>query len=412
MSFESFVALRYLLARRGQAFISVISVISMLGVALGVAALIVVLGVMNGMSTDMRDKILGVNAHLVVASADSRIPDYIALSQQAAGVEGVTGVTPFVYYEVMLSTRQGVKGVVLRGIDPDSASDVLTLSRDINQGSLEELKPGVGPAGPPGIIIGSELAGRLGLRRGSLVNLLSPAGKRTAAGFAPTVKIFRVVGVFKTGMYEYDSSLAYVTIPAAQDLLDLGGDVVSGLELRVDNVDRATEIGKAVKDAVGGFPLYVRSWQEMNANLFAALKLEKVGMFVILVMIVLVGSFSIVTTLVMLVMEKTRDIAILMSMGATREHIRRIFTLQGMIIGVAGTVLGFALGLTLCWLLEKYQFIELPKGIYSMDHLPVLLDWVDMVIIGASALGLCFLATIYPARQASKLTPAEALRYE
>jgi lipoprotein-releasing system permease protein len=411
MSFESFVALRYLLARRGQAFISVISVISILGVALGVAALIVVLGVMNGMSTDMRDKILGVNAHLVVASAEAKIPDYQALGAKVAEVEGVTGVTPFVYYEVMLSTRHGVKGAVLRGIDPDSARDVLTLSRDLNQGSLEDLRLGARP-GPPGIIIGSELAARLSVRKGSLVNMLSPAGKRTAAGFTPTVKVFRVAGVFKTGMYEYDSSLAYVDIPAAQDLLGLKDDVVSGLELRVSDVDRATEIGKGVREVVGGYPFYVRSWQEMNANLFAALKLEKVGMFVILVMIVLVGSFSIVTTLVMLVMEKTRDIAILMSMGATRESIRRIFTMQGMIIGVAGTVLGYALGLTLCWLLQKYQFIELPKGIYSMDHLPVLLDWLDMTLIGVSALTLCFLATIYPARQAARLVPAEALRYE
>ncbi|NJB68871.1 lipoprotein-releasing system permease protein [Desulfobaculum xiamenense] len=412
MSFESFIALRYLIARRGQAFISVISVISILGVALGVAALIVVLGVMNGMSTDMRDKILGVNAHLVVSSVDGRIPDRAETSRRAASVKGVTGVTPFVYYEVMLSTRQGVKGVVLRGIDPASAGTVLSLARDMNQGALEDLVSGYGPDGPPGIIIGDELAKRLGLARGSLVNLLSPAGKRTSAGYVPTVRIFRVVGVFKTGMYEYDSSLAYVTIPAAQELLSLGDDVVNGLELRVDDVDRATQIGREVSQAVGGYPFYVRSWQEMNANLFAALKLEKVGMFVILVMIVLVGSFSIVTTLVMLVMEKTRDIAILMSMGATRESVRRIFMLQGMIIGVAGTALGYALGLTLCWLLQKYQFIELPKGIYSMDHLPVLLEWLDMVIIGISALGLCFIATIYPARQASRLMPAEALRHE
>lgn len=409
MSFESFVALRYLIARRGQAFISVISVISILGVALGVAALIVVLGVMNGMSTDMRDKILGVNAHLVIASVDAKIHNPAVISEKASEVQGVTGVTPFVYYEAMLSTRHGVKGVALRGIDPTTASSVLSLSRDIFEGKLSDLNV---QSGPPGIILGSELAGRLGVRKGALVNLLSPAGKRTAAGFVPTVKIFRVAGVFKTGMFEYDSSLAYTSLPAARALMNLEDDVVSGFELRVNDVDRASEIGKEVNTAIGGFPFYTRSWQEMNANLFAALKLEKVGMSVILIMIVLVGSFSIVTTLVMLVMEKTRDIAILMSMGATRKSIRRIFMLQGMIIGFAGTVLGYALGLGLCFLLQRYQFIELPKGIYSMDHLPVLLDWVDMTLIGISAMVLCFVATLYPARQAARLLPAEALRYE
>ncbi|BBD07053.1 lipoprotein-releasing ABC transporter permease subunit [Desulfovibrio ferrophilus] len=413
MSFERFIAMRYLFARRKQAFISVISLISILGVAIGVASLIVVLGVMNGMSTDLRDKILGVNAHLLVGSVDNSIADYRMLTETALTVEGVTGVMPFLYSEVMLSTRHGVKGVVLRGINPADAANVLTLDKDMLEGKLAHLTGGYGPSGgPPGIVLGKELAQRLGVRRGSLVNMLTPSGMTTAAGFKPKVQTVRVVAVFKTGMYEYDASLAYVSIPTAQRLMGFKTDTVSGLELKVDDVDRADEIGQLLKDKVGGFPLYVRNWKEMNENLYAALALEKLAISVILVMIVLVGSFSIVTTLVMLVMEKTRDIAILMSMGATRKSVRAIFMLQGMIIGVAGTVAGFALGLTLCFLLQRFQFITLPKGIYSLDYLPVLLEWPDLVAIGVSALVLCFLATVYPARQASKLTPAEALRYE
>jgi len=413
MSFERFVAMRYLFARRKQAFISVISLISILGVAIGVASLIVVLGVMNGMSIDLRDKILGVNAHLLIGSVDASIPDYADLKATALKVEGVTGAMPFVYSEVMLSTRHGVKGVVLRGIDPADASGVLTLDKDMIEGSMADLSGGFGPAGgPPGIVVGRELAQRLGVRRGSLVNMLTPSGMSTAAGFKPKVQIVRVVAVFKTGMYEYDSSLAYVTIPTAQDLLGYKADSVSGIELRVADVDRADVVGAKIKETIGGFPLYVRDWKEMNENLYAALALEKLAISVILVMIVLVGSFSIVTTLVMLVMEKTRDIAILMSMGATKKTIRNIFMLQGTIIGLAGTTAGFALGLTLCFLLKRYQFITLPKGIYSLDYLPVLLEWQDLVAIGVSAMALCFLATVYPARQASRLTPAEALRYE
>ena len=409
MSFPLFVARRYLLARRKQAFISVISLISVLGVALGVASLIVVLGVMNGFSEDLRSKILGVNAHVLVSSVGQGMEDYAAMGRKAAALPGVVGVTPFIYSEVMASTTQGVKGVVLRGIDPATAETVLSLSNSLEEGSLEAL---AAAEGPPRIIVGRELADRLGLRLNSLLNLLSPTGRTSAAGFTPKVSTFRVAGVFKTGLYEYDSSLAYVTMAAAQDLLGMKGDLATGLELKVADVERADKVADEVRAALGGFPLYVRNWKEMNANLFAALKLEKTAMAIILVMIVLVGSFSIITTLVMLVMEKTRDIAILRSMGASPAEIRNIFMLQGSIIGLVGTALGFVLGLAVCFLLKRYQFIELPHGVYSLDRLPVLLSWVDLVAIGISAFALCFLATLYPARQAARLNPAEALRHE
>ena len=408
MSFELFVALRYLFSRRKQTFIYIISIMSILGVAIGVGALVVVLGVYNGLTTDMRDKILGANAHAIVMSyIPSAFENRSDLLDRVRSVKGVTGATPFIYTEVMLSAGGGVKGVVLRGIDPQSAPSVLSMLRQMRSGSAADLER----EGTPGLIIGEELAKRLGLGMGSRVNLLSPSGQKTTSGYAPRVRPFEVVGIFKTGMFEYDSSLGFVTLGASRDVLGLPENYLSGVELTVDDVYKADKISTLVSTELGS-PFYVRSWMEMNANLFAALKLEKIGMFILLAMVVLIGSFSIVTTLVMLVMEKTRDIAIIMSMGATSGMIRRIFMFQGTIIGVIGTLLGYALGLSLGWLLKRYQFIKLPENVYTLDHLPIIITLSDVLIIGASAMLLCFLATLYPARQASRLQPAEALRYE
>lgn len=409
MRFETFVALRYLFALRKQSFISVISLFAVCGVAIGVGALIVVIGVMNGFSTDLRDKILGVNSHILVTSIRGGIKDYRELADETMQVPGVVGVTPFVYSEVMLSTRNGVKGVVLRGIDPSTSDSVLSLSKDMIGGSIANLEV---DAGLPGIIIGSELAKRLGLTQGSEVNLLSPSGRSGAAGFTPKIKRFVVAGVFRTGMFEYDSSLGYVTIPAARRLLGFDGDIVSGLEISVNDVFNVEQITQSIRSKIGSFTVYVRHWQEMNANLFAALELEKTAMFIILAMIVLVGSFSIVTTLVMLVIQKTKDIAVLMSIGADASSIRRIFMLQGTFIGAAGTAIGFLIGVPLSLLLKKYQFIKLPSNVYPVDYLPVRLEVFDMAAIGLAAFLLCFLATIYPARRASALSPSDALRYE
>lgn len=409
MSFEFFVARRYLFSHRKQAFIYVISLMSIIGVALGVAALVVVLGVYNGLTTDMRDKILGANAHGIVLSY---IPDAFGknpgLRDEILRTPGVTGATPFIYTEVMLSSGDGVKGLMLRGVDPRTASGVLSMLKAIKKGSINGLETG---DGTPGIIIGEELAKHIGLGMGSRVNLLSPSGEKTTAGFQPRIRPFEVAGIFKTGMYEYDSSLAFVTLDAARELLGLDPGFLSGIEITVDDVYRADEITKELTDNIGN-PFYARSWMDMNANLFAALKLEKIGMFILLIMVVLIGSFSIVATLVMLVMEKTRDIAVMMSMGATRKMIRRIFMYQGTIIGFVGTMLGYALGLTVGYLLKRYQFIKLPENVYTLDHLPIIITVPDVLIIGGAAMLLCFLSTLYPARQASRLKPADALRYE
>lgn len=409
MSFELFIALRYLFSRRKETFIYIISLMSILGVALGVGALVVVLGVYNGFTTDIRDKILGANAHAIVMSRmPAKLDDYGPLLEKIRATPGVIGATPFLYAEVMLSSPHGVKGLVLRGIDPVSGPEVLGILSDMTAGSAAALD---GQSDMPGLIVGEELARRLGLSVGSRLNLLSPAGQKTSTGFAPRIRPFVVVGVFKTGMFEYDSSLGFVSLSAAREVLGLPQNRISGIEVTVKDVYAADTVAQSIEKALGA-PFYVRHWMEMNANLFAALKLEKLGMFIILAMVVLIGSFSIVTTLVMLVMEKTRDIAILMSMGATRGMIRRIFMLQGTIIGVIGTLLGYVLGIGFAALLKRYQFIKLPQGVYTMDHLPVLLSVSDIAIVGGSALLLCFLATIYPARQAAGLEPAEALRYE
>tara|TARA_Y100001954_G_scaffold239636_1_gene317187 strand:- start:23443 stop:24672 length:1230 start_codon:yes stop_codon:yes gene_type:complete len=409
MRFETFVALRYLFALRKQSFISIISLFAICGVAIGVGALIVVIGVMNGFSHDLREKILGVNSHILVTSIRGGINDYREMAGAASSVKGVTGVTPFIYSEVMLSTRNGVKGVVLRGIDPGTSDSVLSLSKDMISGDIANLEVN---GDVPGIIVGAELARRLGLSQGSEVNLLSPSGRSGSAGFTPKIRRFVVAGVFRTGMFEYDSTLGYVTIPAARKLLGFKGDIVSGLEISVDDVYNVAAISEAIKQKVGSFTVYVRHWQEMNANLFAALELEKTAMFIILAMIVLVGSFSIVTTLVMLVIQKTKDIAVLMSVGADTASIRRIFMLQGTFIGATGTAIGFLIGVPLSLLLKKYQFIKLPSNVYPVDYLPVRLEFMDMAAIGVAAFMLCFLATIYPARRAAALSPSDALRYE
>ncbi len=409
MKFELFVALRYLFTLRRNNFISVISLFAVCGVAIGVAALIVVIGVMNGFSTDLRDKILGVNAHIIVTAYDGTLDNYHHMTDKIEKVSGVTGVTPFIYSEVMLSSGGGVKGVVLRGVDAETAKGVLSLPGDMVSGNVDCLTK---DSKLPEIVIGTQLAKRLGLVVGDTVNLLSPSGKRSAAGFTPKVRVFRVGGVFRTGMFEYDSSLAYISNKAAQKLLGFKRDFVSGLEIRLADVYAVDKIGKVLDKELSGYPVQIRNWQQMNANLFAALKLEKTAMFIILAMIVMVGSFSIITTLVMLVMQKTKDIAVLMSMGATSGSIRKIFMLQGTLIGLIGTTCGYLIGVPVALLLKKYQFIKLPSNVYPVDYLPVRMDLLDLTMIGVAAFLLCFLATLYPARQAAALEPAQALRYE
>jgi lipoprotein-releasing system permease protein len=277
------------------------------------------------------------------------------------------------------------------------------------RGSLDELGAG---GSPPPILLGDDLAGRLGLSLGDTLHMMSPSGEKSAAGFSPKIESFRLAGMFNTGMYEYDSSLAYVSISAAQSILGFERDLVTGLEVRLSDIYAAPSAAEAIEESVSEEPLTARTWMEMNQELFSALKLEKTAMGVILLIMIMVGSFSIVTTLIMLVMEKKQDIAVLMSMGAKPGNIKRIFIYQGTLIGAIGTAAGYALGLGISYSLEKYQFIKLPQDIYYLDHLPIQLAATDLTWIGIAALGLCFLATLYPASRAAKLEPARVLRYE
>lgn len=408
MRFDFYVALRYLFSKREQKFISVISWTAVLGVALGVGALVVVLGVMNGFTTDLRDKIIGATSHAVIFDGMGHVTPTEELLTAIRSVDGVIGATPFIYSELMVSSSTGGKGIVLRGIDPKSAVGTIGVLDKIVEGSVDGLEAS---DGLPGIIVGLDLAKRLALNVGSRVNMIAPSGQSTAAGYTPKVKPFRVVAIFSMGMFEYDSSLAFVSLPAAREILGWTTDVVTGIEVAVNDPNDAEIISERVVDTIRG-SFYVQTWMRMNANLFAALQLEKTAMSIILFLVVVVGAFSIITSLVMLVMEKTRDIAILMSLGAKRTTIRSIFVIEGLLIGLLGTSLGYILGLTACWLLKKYRFIKLPKGVYSLDYLPVLLHASDLVIIGVAAMLICFLATIYPARKAANLEPVSALRHE
>jgi len=408
MVFELFLGLRYLKAKRKQTFISVITLISVAGVMVGVMALVVVLSVMNGFRADLLSKILGVNSHLLVMSYDGAFPDYEALEKEVRETEGVVAASPFVYSQVMVNHAGKVSGAVYRGLDPETAGSVIGIETMLEADGLEELDRR--DRERPGMILGKQLARQIGARIGSEVSLISPQGKLTPMGRTPNNRTYRVVDLFDSGMYEYDASLAYVSLEEAQDFLGMG-DRVTGLEVRVENVDRSDEVASTLEKELG-YPFWTKDWKLMNRSLFAALKLEKITMFVILTMIVLVGALNIISTLVMVVMEKTRDMAILRAMGATARSIMVVFMLQGLLVGVVGTLAGLASGLGICHLLAKYRFITLPADVYYISTLPVRVEAWDVAFVALAAVGISFLATIYPSWYAARLNPVEALRYE
>lgn len=416
MPFELFVGLRYLKARRKQAFISLITLISIGGVALGVMALIVVLAVMSGFEHDLRAKILGTNAHLwVLRYGDRGIEEPAKTVTGIRGVPHVVAVSPFTYHQVMLSTDRGAGGAVLRGIDLDSAEEVTALTRnftEVDPARLKEPADGTGwRLDADGIIIGRALATNLNVGLGGRVNVISPFGNvLTPFGLAPRMRSFAVAGIFEMGMYEYDSTLAYVTIPASQQLFRLG-TAVTGIEVKLDDLYRAKEVGVEIQRRLG-FPYFTRDWMQMHRNLFAALKLEKIAMFIILAMIVLVAAFNIVSTLIMKVMDKGAEIGILKSIGANSRSIMGIFMVEGLVIGLVGTLLGTAAGAIICKLQETYKIVRLRGDVYLLDALPILMKGTDLVLIASAALILSFLATLYPSWQAARLDPVVAIRYE
>jgi lipoprotein-releasing system permease protein len=408
MSFELFFSLRYLKAKRKQGFISIITGISVLGIMIGVMALIVVLAVMNGFREDLMKKILGVNSHLLIMSYKGGITDIDEVVQKTLSVDGVVSATPFIYSQIMIKSYGNISGAILRGIDPHTAGSVIDIDSMIRGGSLDVLTDTQGIT--KGVILGSELSKQIGAVPGDIVTLVSPMGKLTPLGRVANEGRFEVKALFESGMYEYDNAMVYISLKDAQEFLSLG-DEVTGIEVKVEDIHESDKIGEVIEDALK-YPYRTKDWKMMNKSLFSALKLEKVTMFIILTMIVLVGALNIISSLVMMVMEKTRDIAILRTMGASSKNIMSIFIFQGLFVGLVGTFLGLISGSFLCHILARYKFIKLPPDVYYITTLPVRMEWLDIASIIVAAIIISFLATIYPSWQASKVNPVEALRYE
>lgn len=406
--YEWFISLRYLRAKHKHGFISLISFISVAGITVGVIALIVVLAVFSGFTDGLRDQILGINSHIVVQQMGGSIGNYDQTREEILTVANVEGATPYLYTQTLLSSSSGGNGIVLRGIDPDTAEGVISLPQQMIEGSVYDLsyknKDTI-----PNIILGKNLAQDLRVHVGGKVRLISPAGPMTPMGIIPKIKTCRVAGIFESGMYEYDSSLAYMALADVQQFLE-SDDVAHGIEVVVapNRLNRADQVAQSISETLGpGF--IAKDWMAMNQNLFAAFKLEKIGMFICLTLIIVVAALNIISALIMVVMEKGKDIAILKSMGATSSSIMRIFFLQGTIIAVTGTTLGVLGGLGLCELLSRYKFIELPSNVYPMTTLPIKVLPGDVAIVAISAVVITLLATVYPSWKASQVQPAEVL---
>ena len=414
MSIESNIAFRYMRAKRKENFISLITVISIGGVGLGVAALIVVLAVMSGFESNLKDKFLGMTSHVVIMHLGSGIRDWPELVEKIKTVPGVKSAEPFVYGQALGTGPGGPAGMMIKGIDPELAAQEGLLSNiGLSRGALDRMRdPVADDLIEPPIILGRELSTQMNVYTYDIVRVISPFGRVTPLGArAPMTRNYQVAGTFHSGLYEYDSNMAYISINEAQKLMAMD-DEVSTIEIMVEDVFKATEIRDAIIEVLGPGEYWGNDWMQRNVNLFAALKLEQTAMFIILTLIIVVAAFNIVSTLIMMVMEKTRDIAILKSMGATSRQIRRIFTLQGLTVGVIGAVGGLVTGVTLCLLLKKYKFISLPADVYGMDSLAVEMRPEHILATVLVTVLISYLATIYPARKAARLDPVEALRYE
>ncbi len=427
MAYELFVSLRHLRAKRTQKFISLNTWISIGGVALGVMALIVVIAVMSGFGKDLRDKILGTNSHAVVTNVHrTGMENFEVIVDQIKAFPGVVSAAPFIMNQVMVTFGDTVSGIVVRGVDPTREKGVSDLEKNLKRGDLEFLKAEMKAAASEaiesparaGVILGQELALRMGVTMGDVVSMVSPASRITPVGLIPKMKLFEVKGIFQSGMYEYDSNLAFVSIPAAQSFFSMRGKV-TGVEVWVEDIEQAAVIATDIQKKLG-FPYYVKDWMRMNKNLFSALKLEKIVMFIILILIILVAAFNIISTLFMVVMEKTKEIAILKSMGATSQSIVKIFSFQGLFIGLIGTALGCALGFTIVPNLNQivggieqiFGITAFPGNVYYLDKLPDDIQWMDSLLIVVFSIIICFVASLYPAWRASRLNPVDGLRYE
>jgi lipoprotein-releasing system permease protein len=393
---ELFISWRYLFTKRKEKFISAIGLISVLGVAIGVMALIVVIGVMTGFDKDLRDKIIGNYSHITIGSYRGlAASEYAQMEKKILASPHVIAVSPYVQGQVLTKEGQRFFAVSLKGIDPQKEGSVTKIKQYLKEGAIDGL-------GADSVIIGKELASYLGLGLGAALETYSPSGKK---------KALKVSGIFASGMFDYDLNLIFTSIPTAQEILGMN-DQISALALKLDNLYLADTVKKELSHTLG-FDYTYKTWMEANQNFFAALNLEKLTMFIILTLIILVASFNIISTLIVMAVEKTKDIGILKALGMSSASVRKIFTLIGLTIGTCGITLGVSGGLLLCGLLKKYQFIKLPKDIYYMDKLPVkIVFWPDVALIIIAALLITLAASVYPAGRAAQLKPVEALRYE
>jgi len=410
-SFELFVARRYLKARRKEAVISIITAISVLGVAAGVMALVVALAINNGFRDTLQNNLLGAMAHINMQEKEPRngIEDWEGMAAKISRVPHVTAVGPALYTPIFFSGSLMQKGGILKGVNIASEMRISDTLRHLKAGSVDRLRAGE-QGGLPGIILGARIADDIGMSLNSVVTVVSPQGELTPLGPRPGIRRFRVVGIFESGFYDIDDTWAYTSLAAAQQALSLT-DVVNQIEVKLDDLNRAPEVAATVQKIAG--PKYaVTTWMERNHQLLNALKTEKAVTVVTIGLIELVAALNILITLVMMVMEKYRDIAVLMSMGARRAQIRSIFMLQGILIGVVGTTVGLVVGYTLCYFADRYRWIRLDESVYALSFVPFESHWVDGLWIAAAAILVSFLATIYPARNATRIAPAEVLRYE
>src|SRR3984957_1513258 len=409
MRFELFVAVRYLRAKRRQAVVGIITVISIAGVAAGVASLIVALAITNGMRRDLQDRLLGSTAHVqLMRVASDGIRDWRGLTARLQQLPHVKAVAPGLYEQVLISHGARSGGALIEGIVPAQERTVSDLLSTVTMGSVAALD--TQGQTPPPIVIGHDLADTIDARVGTTVLVTSPQGELTPLGLIPKFQRFRVAGIFHSGFYQYDSAMAFTSLADAQRLFG-EPDVVSVLSFKVDDLYRADQIGRSIEQAAGpGF--LTTNWMEQNRPLFRALRLEQVVTFIVIGLIVCVAALNILTALTMMVMEKTRDIAVLMSFGVQPRQVRMIFLLQGLLIGFTGTLLGLIAGYGLSWLGGHYHFIHLSAEVYSIDYLPFAARWTDGMIVAAVSLAVSLLATLYPSSSAGTILPAEALRYE
>ena len=405
--FELHVAVRYLLAKRKQAFISVISLISTLGVAVGVMALVIALALMTGLQQELRDRILGSSPHIYVWNRDG-IADYHAEAEMLRKLPHVIGAAPAILGQGLVSASRETAPVQIKGIDPALEQQVTDIQGAMQTGSVSALtEPANGE--PDGVLLGKDLAAKLGVSPGDSVSLLTPQGTLSPMGLIPRTRRLRVAGIFSLGLYEFDSTYGFVSLAVAKRLLDK--DQVDFIQLRVDDIYRAPQIARSITETLG--PAHVtEDWAGMNKPLFSALSLEKMAISMTIGLIVMVAALNIVASLILLVMEKHRDIAILKTMGAGARSVTVIFMMQGLIIGLVGTTVGAVAGYGISFVLDRYALIKVPMDVYQVSHVPFKVLPLDFLLVIIAAVVVCFVATIYPSRQAARLDPAAALRYE